>query len=317
MSFIYQIDFIIAFFFFGALASWIKSDLKIPESASQFLSIFLLLSLGLKGGFQFQSTEDLTPLIPLLILGFGSCLVIPLVLFYLTQSKLNPANAAALAASYGSVSAVTFIAAFNVMPTHGLTASGFMVAVMALMEVPAIILSIFLYQSKINRNSKQVLPILKMVFTSKSVVLLLGGFILGALMPGKTWNEISFVIQDCFKAALVFFLMDLGIQAQKEMRSVWQYRLPAVGLACFAPLVFGSLTLYLAIKMTVGMADSIILAVLAGSASYIAAPAAVRAAIPQAQAAWYMTLPLALTFPMNMIFGIPFYIQLAKWLTNS
>lgn len=288
-----------------------------PESVSKFLSIFLLLSLGLKGGHEVRVADELLGFLPGLLLGLGSCLAFPLAIFFLLKNRLGIANASALAASYGSVSAVTFITAQSILENEGIVSSGYMVAIMALMEIPAILIGVFLYEKFKGPTGKTNRSMIKSILSTKSFVLLLGGFIIGFLMNQGSWTSITPVIQGSFKGVLAFFLLDLGIMAQKQLREAWKFKKFVSLIAVLMPLFFGSLTLLLAALLGLSRGDQIIMAVLAGSASYIAAPATIRASISSANPGLYLALPLAITFPMNLVFGIPFYIELSELLVQN
>lgn len=313
-----SLDPIILFFALGALASWVRSDFEFPEAISKFLSIYLLLSIGLKGGHEVRTAEDLSGLASVLFLGLASCALIPSILFLVLKNRLKTANAAAMAAAYGSVSAVTFMTAQNVLQMQGWTVNGYMVAVMALMEIPAITISLFLYYSlRSDQDSKtesRSVPILRSILTAKSVVLLLGGFGIGLTMSEVTWAGISLVVQDSFKGVLAFFLLDLGIAAQRQLREVRKDLWLPLVLAVVFPLTMGMIFLVLGHAVGLPASDVILLAVLVGSASYIAAPAAMRASIPSANPSLYLALPLAVTFPLNLLFGIPLYIEVTQWI---
>lgn len=311
MTIFANFDLIILFFLLGAFASWIRSDLEVPEAASKFLSIFLLLSLGLKGGHEVRVAENLSGFFPTLSLGFISCFALPLILFFLVKTRVGIANAAALAASYGSVSAVTFITAQGILENEGLGFSGYMVAIMALMEIPAILVAVYLYQ-KFSKDKDPNRSILVNVLSAKSVILLLGGFIIGLAMNDKSWEGISPVIQGAFKGVLAFFLLDLGVVAQKQLREIWKIKSSVLPIAIIFPLLFGSISLVTGHFLGISKGDLVLIAVLVGSASYIAAPAAVKSSIPSANPSLYLALPLALTFPMNLLFGIPIYIEFTK-----
>lgn len=312
-----NLDLINLFFLLGFFASWARSDLEIPETVSKFLSIFLLLSLGLKGGHEVRFADNLVGFLPIILIGLISCLAISTVFFLFLKNRLGISNASALAASYGSVSAVTFVTAQGMLENEGIFTSGYMVAIMALMEIPAIILAIYFYYKFKGKVSTQNRSLVKSIFSTKSVILLLGGFVIGLLMNEKSWNSIAPVTQDSFKGVLAFFLLDLGIVAQRQIRDAWKLKVLAFFVAIFIPIVFGSVTLLLANWVEVSRGDQILLAVLVGSASYIAAPAAVRASIPEATPSLYLALPLALTFPMNLMIGIPYYIELSYFLLRS
>jgi uncharacterized protein len=309
-----NIDSIILFFALGMFAAWVKSDLEVPSSISKFLSIFLLLSLGLKGGHEVRVAESFAGFFPAFSIGLISCLLIPLVIFFLMKNRLGVANAAAISASYGSVSAVTFITARSILESEGINSSGFMVAIMALMEVPAIIISLFLYQKFSSATQIENGTLLKSIFSSKSVLLLIGGFGIALTMNESSWASISPVFQGCFKGVVAFFLLDLGVNAQRQLPEAWKSKTAALPIAIFLPLNFGILALFTAYFYDMSQGDQILIAVLAGSASYIAAPAAIRTTVPSANPSLYLALPLALTFPMNLIIGIPLYMQISNWL---
>ena len=308
---------IILFFALGILATLIKSDLEIPDQISKALSIFLLLSIGLKGGHVLGLADNLSGFLPIIIIGVGSCFTIPFICFFVFRNRLNLSDTGALAACYGSVSAVTFITAQSVLESHGILFSGYMVATMALMEIPAILIGIYLYQKfsnekKIENNSS----LFRAVVTSKSVVLLIGGFIIGLTMDSNAWAGISSLIQDSFKGILCFFLLDLGMLAQRQLKDILKYKISIFTVALMMPVAFGTVTLLLSHVLKVPIGNQVLLSVLVGSASYIAAPAAIKSSIPNANPSLYLGLPLALTFPMNLLFGIPYYIYLSQLLQN-
>lgn len=312
-----NLDLILLFFFLGGIASWAKSDLQVPDQISKFLSLFLLLSLGLKGGHEVRIATDLTGIIPILILGLSSCIVIPIYFFHFHKKTLGISNAAALAACFGSVSAVTFIAAQGFLDNEKINSSGFMVAVMALMEIPAIILALYLYQNYQGlKNESSHSPKWASIFSAKSIILLLGGFVIGVLMNEPSWTSIKPVVKDSFKGVLAFFLLDMGIIAQKHLKEAWEHKWKAVLISIFQPLLHGSVVLLLAHYLKIDQGNQVILAALAGSGSYIASPAAIKTNIPEANPSLYVALPLALTFPMNVLFGIPFYIEFSKLLNS-
>ncbi len=307
-------DLIILFFILGAFASWIRSDLAVPDSVSKFLSIFLLLSLGLKGGHEVRIANDLIGFAPSLLIGLASCLLIPLTMFFIFKNQLGVANASALAASYGSVSAVTFITAKSILLNEGIPSSGYLVAIMALMEIPAILIAVFLFERFKSSGRITNSSIIKSILTTKSFVLLIGGFLIGFAMNQLSWNGIAPVIQGAFKGVLAFFLLDLGIVAQKQIREAWKFKKYVTIVGIFLPLFFGTLSLLVCSLVGLSRGDQIIMAILAGSASYIAAPATIKASIPEANSGLYLALPLAMTFPMNLILGIPLYIEISLWL---
>lgn len=313
MSHLASFDLVILFFVLGAIASWMKSDLEVPDQISKFLSIFLLLSLGLKGGHEVRTAEHLFGFIPSIGIGLASCLAVPAALFFALRNYLGVANASALAASYGSVSAVTFIAAKSVLEGEGITSSGHMVAIMALMEIPAIMVGLYFYQGS-SRDGRSKRSAVLSILSTKSVVLLTGGFAIGLSMNNASWLGIAPVVQGAFKGVLAFFLLDLGLLAQKQLREAWRFKYLALLIAIGVPLCFGAAAVLAGDYFGLSHGDRVLMAVLVGSASYIAAPATVRSSMPDANPSLYLALPLALTFPMNLLFGIPFYIELSQLL---
>ncbi|MBN8540523.1 MAG: sodium-dependent bicarbonate transport family permease [Deltaproteobacteria bacterium] len=311
MSHFASFDLIILFFLLGVFASWVKSDLEVPESASKFLSIYLLLSLGLKGGHEVQHAGDLTSVAASVGLGVLSCLLIPIAMFLMFKKKFGAANAAGLAAAYGSVSAVTFVTAQSILQNEQIVFSGYMVAVMALMEIPAILIAVFLYKRNSSDGAASSLGILKYLASTKSVILLAGGFAIGLVINARSWNGISPVVEGLFKGSLAFFLLDLGVVAQKQLKEALRYKLISLGIGFLLPIAFGTVSLVAAKAIGMSRGDAVLLAVLAGSASYIAAPTAIRSSITDANPGLYLALPLALTFPFNLLFGISFYMELS------
>jgi hypothetical protein len=310
MNHLLSFDLTFLFFFLGVVAAWSRSDLEIPAPISKFLSVFLLLSLGLKGGHEVASAADLSGFVLVSFIGLSSCVLIPYYLFPLLKSRIGTANAAALAACYGSVSAVTLIAAQEFLVIRGIAFSGYMVALMALMEIPAILFALnFSRRGAAAPDSSAGAP---SMFAAKSVVLLLGGFLIGLVMNDFSWKGIAPVVQVNFKGVLAFFLLDLGISAQKQLREAWKHRSTTILVACLLPLLHGTAILIVAHWLGGPRGDQVLLAVLGGSASYIAAPAAIRASIPQANPSLYVALPLAMTFPMNVLLGIPYYYWLSS-----
>lgn len=305
-----SIDLVALFFVLGLIASWIKSDFQIPSEISQFISVYLLISIGLKGGHQVLTTQSFDGFASVLLIGLGSCVLIPLILTLILKPKLGLANAAALGACYGSVSAMTFIAAMGFLENKGLAYNGFMVAVLALMEIPAIVIGLLMYQSRNGESSSNFEKLLG-VLRTKSVLLLIGGFVIGLCLNATTWNSIKFVVSDAFKGVLVFYLIDLGILSHKQLRKAWPYKWIFLSVGFVFPLAVGTLTVLVAQAFGAQDGDTVLLAALVGSASYIAAPATFRLAVPDANPAVYVSLPIAATFPMNLILGIPFYAGLA------
>lgn len=306
---------IILFFLLGIIAALFKSDLEIPESISKFFSIFLLLSIGLKGGHELANAENLNGFLPVLITGLVSCVLLPLIMFSTFKKRLGIENAAALSACYGSVSAITFITAQTVLQKQNIISSGYMVAVMALMEIPAILGGVYFYKKSLGEYQIQkISDLFKSILSSKSIVLLIGGFVIGIVMDSASWLGISPLIQGCFKGILAFFLIDLGLVAQRQIKEAFKHKCSVFLIAVLLPLMAGTVALVVSSYFNVSIGDRVLISVLVGSASYIAAPAAIRASMPQANPSLYLGLPLAITFPLNLALGIPYYVFLSQTL---
>ena len=307
----------ILFFVFGAFAGAVKSNLEIPQPIARFLSLYLLMALGLKGGFALNNSGFTLEIGLALGLAVFLAIIIPLLGYVVLRTKLNNYEAAAVAATYGSVSAVTFITATQALDHYGIVFGGHMAAAMALMESPAIILAILL-ANKARALSTQTKPaggmpkVLHESFTDGAQLLLLGSMIVG-LVSGEDGEQLMAPFSiDLFKGMLDFFLLDMGLMAAKNFGGLrgrpsitWFY---AVG----APLIHAAIALGLCKLVGLPLGDTILLMVLAASASYIAVPAVLRHALPEVNPALYMGMSLGITFPLNIIFGIPLYTYIAK-----
>jgi hypothetical protein len=317
----------ILFFVFGILAGSLKSNLEIPPPISRFLSLYLLMALGLKGGFALAQSGMTAEVLISLGAAVGMAILVP-VLGYLTLRRfLNSFDAAAIAATYGSVSAVTFITAVQYLDSHGLTFGGHMAAAMALMESPAIVLAVVLanharQQSVANagpdRSATANAPlgrILHEALTDGAQLLLLGAMLIGVLTGDSGQAAMKPFSVDLFKGMLAFFLLDMGLLAARNMcklkgQSVW-----LLVYAIAGPLVHASIALALGWTLDMSAGNVALLMVLAASASYIAVPAVIRHAIPEANPTLYFGMSLGLTFPFNILIGIPLYVHAAHhWL---
>jgi hypothetical protein len=301
-------------FLLGIVARWVKSDFKLPDAVYQSLSIYLLLAIGLKGGIAVSETpinELLLPAAITLLLG----LLTPLSAFIVMRKfgGLSKTDAAATAAHYGSVSAVTFLASIEAAKLAGLESEGFMAALMALLEIPGIIVGLVLARGK---GSGSLGSAIHDVVTGKSIFLLIGGLVIGTVCGTEKIDGVAPFFIDPFKGVLCLFLLELGTVAASRMRDMSQAGWKLIFLGCAIPVVHG--TLGTAAGTLVGMTtgDAAILGAMVGSASYIAAPAAVRIALPEASPGIYLTLALGVTFPFNLILGIPLYMKTAEFLSQ-
>lgn len=301
---------IVLAFALGMLAKVVRSDLEIPPAIYQGLSIYLLLAIGLKGGGALSETslrELARPVTATLILG---CLT-PVSAFLLMRSfgRLGRVDSAAVAAHYGSVSAVTFLAALEAARASGLETNGYLPALVAILEVPGIIIGLMLARQK---GSGGLGAALHEVITGKSIFLLLGGMVIGALCGAEKMTGTAPFFVAPFKGALCLFLLELGIVAAGRLRDLRQAGWRLIVLGCALPLLHGALGCLGGSMAGMSPGGSAVFGAMVGSASYIAAPAAVRIALPQASPGIYLTLALGITFPFNLGVGIPLYLFLAR-----
>lgn len=314
-----MIDVVVLFFLLGVFARLVKSDLRLPEALYETLSIYLLLAIGLKGGIEL-SKQPMMGLLPQMLacmaLGFAIPLVLTPVLRLLGLSRVD---AAAMAAHYGSVSVVTFAVASAYLAAQGVAAESHAALWVAIMEAPGIVAGILLARLGAQGSDGQAQRVnwgelAHDVFFGKSVLLLAGGLVIGAVMGEAGTAPIAPVFMAPFKGVLALFLLELGLVAGGRLGELRRYGLRIVVFALTAPLVLafaGALTGLALGLSTGGMA---ILATLAASASYIAAPTAMRMAVPEANAALSITAALGITFPFNIVLGVPLYLQMARWL---
>lgn len=307
----------ILFFLFGMMAGLLKSNLEIPQPISKFLSLYLLMALGLKGGFALAHsgiTQDVAK-------GLGAAvflaILIPLMGYHILKRLTDPFNAAAIAATYGSVSAVTFMTAVQFLDAQDVVYSGHMSAAMAVMESPAILLAVFWVngvraQSQTQINAHSFKQTLHESLTDGAQLLLLGAMVVGILSGDRGKEMMAPFSVDLFKGMLSFFLLDMGLTAAKNISHLRGKSPLLVAYAVLAPVIHSLVALGLANALSLSLGDTLLLMVLAASASYIAVPAALKLAIPEASPSLYLGLSLGLTFPLNIILGIPFYFYLAQ-----
>lgn len=301
-------------FVLGIAARWVKSDLAVPEPIYQGLSIYLLLAIGLKGG----SALAVTPFGELLLPGVVTLLVgvfTPVSAFFLMRrfGRLEIEDAAAVAAHYGSVSVVTFLAAVEAVKRSGVETEGYLPALVALLEVPGIIVAL-LFASGGGRSEGSWKKALHEVVTGKSIVLLLGGLLIGGACGPDKLADVQPFFAAAFKGALCIFMIELGLAAGKRLRDAGKAGVRLLVLGCVIPVLHGALGVAAGLLAGLTPGGAAILGAMSGSASYIAAPAAVRVAVPGANPAFYLTLALGITFPFNLAFGIPLFQTLAKHL---
>lgn len=300
------------FFILGIIAVKLKSDLAIPEGSSKFISLYLLFSIGFRGGQELAHSTLNISILWYILFGVIIAIVIPLYCFFILKNKLGIENAGAIAATYGSVSAVTFVTAISFLEFQNVNFSGHMVAVMALMEAPAIIIGVILISLYQTKNDIKLKNIVIHSFTNGSVLLILGSLLIGMITSDNQAKTIAPFTTDLFKGFLVLFLLDMGITSGRKIADFLKNGWFTFGFAIIIPFVNGSLVAFLSQYVTNNIGDRFIFAVLASSASYIAVPAAMKIAVPKANPGLYLPMALAVTFPFNITIGLPIYYAIIK-----
>ena len=324
----------ILFFGFGILAGCLKSNLEIPPQISRFLSLYLLMALGLKGGFALSASGVTREV----ALSLGAAVVLavtlPLIAFSLLKRVMDGFNAAAVAATYGSVSAVTFITASQYLENQQIAVGGHMAAAMALMESPAIVIAVLLANAlrqpalataTLSSNggvalagmpraaapSPDLRKLLHESLTDGTQMLLIGAMVVGLVTGSAGKATLAPFSIDLFKGMLAFFLLDMGLLTARNLGKLRSQSPWLLAYAVGAPLVHASIALMVSLLLGLSVGNGALLMVLAASASYIAVPAALRHAIPEANPSIYFGMSLGITFPLNILLGIPLYVQVA------
>lgn len=303
-------------FMLGVLATLIKSDLKFPEGMYMGLTIFLLFAIGLKGGHKLSHAALGDFILPGLV-AIGACLFIPVFNFFILRKLLgfDQVNAAAISAHVGSVSVVTFSQTLVMLDKINMSYEGFMPAILAIMEVPAILVALYLAQQQnTGVSSDERKALLHELLTNKGIVLLIGGILIGLLCGDSGYEQVSPLYDGMFKGVLCLFLLEVGLVTGRRIYDLKRvgFKLLLYGLTI--PIVHAMLGLFLARISGLSQGGAVVFATLCASASYIAAPAAVRIALPKANPTYYLTVALAIIFPFNLTVGIPLYIKLAQFM---
>jgi hypothetical protein len=303
------------FFVLGVFAVLVKSDLEIPPNSSKFISLYLLFSIGFKGGQELAHSEFGLEIIWSILFGISVAALIPVYSFFILKRKLSIDDSGAIAAAYGSVSAVTFVAAVSFLDIQKVAFSGHMVAVMALMEAPAIIIGVLLikFYSEKNATSLKMKSIIGHSFTNGSVLLILGSLLIGLLASDQQAQGIKPFTTDIFKGFLAIFLLDMGIVSGRKLGDFIKGGWFTALFAIFIPLINGCVVAIISGIATHDVGNRFIFAVLAASASYIAVPAAMKIAAPNANPGLFLPMALAVTFPFNITFGMPLYFMLISY----
>ncbi len=303
---------VILFFVLGLFAALIKSDLAIPEAFAKAMSIYLMAAIGLKGGVEVAGSGFTADLAGAALLGLALSFLIPFYAFALLTrfGGLSRVDAGAVAAHYGSVSVVTFVTAREILTGQGLSPAGYMVAVLALMETPAIISGLLLARKgqKAESNGR----LLHEVFANASVVLLVGAFIIGLIAGKQGFEPVKPLFDTGFRGVLCLFLLDMGLIAARRLLQSKKLNARLVSLAILLPLTNGAFGVIGGTLIGLDIASAAALGILAASASYIAVPAAMRMALPEADPGIYLAMSLGISFPFNIIFGITIFSQLAS-----
>ena len=300
------------FFFLGIFASFVKSDLSIPKNSSKFISLYLLFSIGFKGGQELAHSELNSEIYSGIIMGILLALIVPLYTFFILKKKFSIANSGAIAAAFGSVSAVTFITSVNFLEVEQINYGGHMVAVMALMEAPSIIVGVLLmrfFTDNVQLDVKEIVSQIKHALTNGSVLLILGSLVIGVLASESQAEGIKPFTTDIFKGFLAVFLLDMGITSGKKIGSLINHGWFALLFSIIIPMLNGVIIAYVSGFWMEEIGNRFLISILAASASYIAVPAAMRIAAPKANPSLYLPMALAITFPFNITLGMPLYMS--------
>lgn len=306
------------FFVLGIFATVLKSDLEIPASSSKFISLYLLFSIGFKGGQELAHSGLNKEILITLMACIGLAALVPLYTFFILKRKLSVENAGAIAATYGSVSAVTFVTATLFLDTVKVTFGGHMVAAMALMEAPAIVIGVLLMRTYSSEKHESGLGhLIKESLTNGSVLMICGSLLIGIISDAKGAEGIKPFTTDIFKGFLAIFLLEMGMVAARRFGAFRNYGLFVSLFALFIPVVNGVIAVFITSLLPIEPGNRLLVATLASSASYIAVPAAMRQIAPKADPGLYIPMALGITFPFNISLGLPLYWMLIQMLPHA
>jgi len=308
----------VLFFFLGMLATVVKSDLEIPPPLPKLFSLYLLFAIGFKGGVELVKSGVSQAVVLTLLAAIAMACLVPLYTFFILRLKFDIYNAAAIAATYGSISAVTFITASSFLTSLAIDFDGYMVAALALMESPAIIVGLilvnwFAIEDKTDRDFSWS-EVLQEAFLNGSVFLLIGSLVIGVLTGEHGWEVLKPFTQDMFYGVLTFFLLDMGLVAAKRIKDLEKSGIFLIAFAILIPVFNAGVGVIIARLINLPQGDALLFAVLCASASYIAVPAAMRLTVPEANPSLYVASALAVTFPFNISVGIPLYLYVINLL---
>ncbi|MCR9154461.1 MAG: sodium-dependent bicarbonate transport family permease [Bacteroidetes bacterium] len=306
----------ILFFLGGLLAVAVRSDLEIPRDVAKFLSLFLLFSIGLKGGMELGHGGDFAVMIKPLIFAVLLAVLVPLYTFVILKRKLDVYNAGAVAATYGSVSAVTFVTAVSFLEGADIAYGGHMIAALAIMESPAIIVGVILigrFSGAVQKGNRM-RKVLHEAFTNGSVFIILLSLVIGLVIADDQYEAVAPFSENLFKGILTLFMLDMGLLAGKRISGLRTKGGFLVLFGILVPFFNAGVTMLLCPLFGISLGNAFLLTILAASASYIAVPAAMRMAVPKANPGIYVPLSLGITFPINIIVGIPVYYMILQYL---
>lgn len=302
----------ILFFVLGIVIGALRSNLEIPKALVRFFSIYLLLSLGFVGGVALNQFGLPLQGVWVLIVAVVFSSLIPLYLFPVLRRRVNPYDAGAIAAAYGSVSAVTFIAATGLLEALGVPYGGHLIAAMVVMESPAIIVSILLVRLIARDQPIRWGETLREAFFNGSILLLLGSLIVGLIVGEKGGQKLAPFTTGIFRGILALFLLDLGMIVARHFRDLKQTGFFLAAVSLVVPVINGIAALVVAYLLKLPQGDAFLLTVLAGSASFVIVPAAMRLAVPEANPGYYTSMALVVTFTFNILIGLPAYYWLVE-----
>lgn len=308
----------ILFFILGILAGLIKSDLEVPESISRYLSIYLMMAIGIKGGVAIANTHQFTwTILAAIGAGFAMSLLVPFLAFTMLKATtpLDKPTAAAIAAQYGSISIVTFATAAAFLKSNEIVYAGYVVAILALMEAPAIFSGLYIAhnsspETRAHKNEEK--KLFREIFTNGAILLLFGAFAIGWITGQPGMDKVAGFLDAPFQGILCLFLLDMGLVVTKNIGHLKKFTWSLALFGIYMPLIGASMGLFISWLIGLDVGTGTLFAVLCGSASYIAVPAAMRLALPEAKASIYLPLSLAVTFPFNVALGIPLYYAIAN-----
>ena len=309
----------ILFFVLGIIAGFVKSDLNVPEQISRYLAIYLMMAIGFKGGVAlYEAPEFNSQMLYAILAGIITGFTQPFLGYFLLKwtTKLDSTTAAAVSAHYGSISMVTFVTAASFLDANKIVYAGYIVAILALMEAPAILTGLFIAnraKPKLFKTMTKATPKLsREIFTNGAILLLTGSFLIGLASGTKGIEKMHGFLVEPFQGILAFFLLDMGLMVSKELHHLKEFNIKLILFGIYMPLIGALVGLILSSLIGLDVGTATLFTVLVASASYIAVTAAMRLALPQAKAAIYIPMSLAITFPFNIAIGIPLYFSLAE-----